>query len=134
MTTNNVQQNPGMSEPTDLSAVNNLNAITTSGYGGPHAVFDINHYKGQMRIPKALIEFNASQGAITGIGYVWVINLIYYNDNNESEMMLLPPTDSTIKSFLDDQMEIFMTTYKPKTLYFPSTGHKIPTTDFVGIY
>jgi endo-alpha-1,4-polygalactosaminidase (GH114 family) len=32
MTTNNVQQNPGMSEPTDLSAVNNLNAITTSGY------------------------------------------------------------------------------------------------------
>lgn len=123
-----------MSEPIDLSSVNNLNAITTSGYGGPHSVFDINHYKGQMRIPKALIEFNASQGSITGIGYVWVINLINYNDNNESEMMMLPPTDTTIKKFLDDEMQIFISAYKPTILYFPATGHKIPIADFDGIY
>jgi hypothetical protein len=134
MTTNNVQQNPGMSEPTDLSAVNNLNAITTSGYGGPHAVFDINHYKGQMRLPGRLIEFNASQGAITGLGYVWAINLIDYNDNNESERMALPPTDIAVKKFMDDQMQIFIATYKPVTLYFPATGHKMLTSDFVGIY
>ena len=134
MTTNNVQQNPGMSEPTDLSAVNNLNAIITSGYGGPHAVFDINHYKGQMRLPGKLIEYNASQGAITGLGYVWAINLIVYYDNNESEIVMFPPTEIAVKKFMDDQMQIFITTYKPVTLYFPATGHKIPASEFVGIY
>ena len=92
MTTNNVQQNPGMSEPTDLSAVNNLNAITTSGYGGPHAVFDKDHYKAQMRLPGKLIEYNAAQGAVIGIGYVWSINLLCFYDNNETERFALPPT------------------------------------------
>ena len=133
MTTNNVQQTPGMNEPTDLSAVNNLNAITLGGYGGPHAVFDKNHYKGQIRLTDRLIEFNASQGAIAGHGYTWVINLISYNDNNVTEMLPLPQT-GTIQTFMDDQMQIFFDTYHPVYLYFPATGHDILAADFVGEY
>ena len=134
MTTNNVQQNPGMSEPTDLSAVNNLNAITTSGYGGPHAVFDKDHYKNQMRLPGKLIEYNAAQGAITGIGYVWSINLLSFYDNNETERLALPPTELLVKQFMDSQMKILIDTYKPVTLYFSATGRTISASEFTGIY
>ncbi len=134
MTTNNVQQNPGMSEPTDLSAVNNLNAITTSGYGGSHAVFDKNHYKGQMRLAGKLIEFNASQGAISNLGYVWSINLIAFHDNYETEMLMLPPTELVVKQFMDAQMQILIETYKPVTLYFPATKHTILASEFIGNY
>ena len=134
MTTNNVQQNPGMSEPTDLSAVNNLNAITTSGYGGPHAVFDKDHYKAQMLLPGKLIEYNAAQGAVIGIGYVWSINLLCFYDNNETERLALPPTELAVKQFMNAQMAILIDTYKPTNLYFSATGNKILASEFEGYY
>lgn len=134
MTTNNVQQTAGMSEPTDLSAVNNLNGIVSTGYGGSHGVFDSNHYKAQMRLPGELIEFNASQGAIVGHGYTWVINLLSYDDANTSERLQLPPTDLTIKHFMDTQMVIFLEKYKPTLLYFPATNHDILAVNFDGTY
>ena len=130
MTTNNVQQNPGMSEPTDLSAVNNLTAITTSGYGGPHAIFDKDHYKAQMRLPGKLIEYNAAQGAVYGVGYVWSINLICFYDNNKTERLALPPSELVVKQFMNAQMTILIDTYKPTTLYFSATESKILASDF----
>jgi|ERR1035437_776846 hypothetical protein len=131
--TTNVQQTAGMLEPTDLSAVNNLNAVTLGGYGGPHAVFDRDHYKAQMRIPNRLIEFNAAQGAVIGHGYTWVINLLAYDDNYVTERLSLPQT-STIKTFMDEQMQIFFEKYKPVYLYFPATDHDILAVNFNGTY
>lgn len=135
MPTNNIQQNPGMSEPTDLSAIDNISPVIKGGYGGPHAVFDKDHYKAQMRLPGRLIEYNAAQGQITGVaGYVWAINLLCYFDNNVTNSMALPPTELAIKKFMDEQMQILIEDYKPRLFYFPATGHTIPADEFDGTY
>lgn len=131
MTTNNVQQRIDVTEPTDLSALNNLNAVTTSGFGGPHQVFDINNYKSHLRLPTRLIEFNASHGAIVGVGYVWAINVIDYNDNFESSIIKLPSTDLDITKFVNDQMVRFINKYNPDVLYFHASRYKIETENFV---
>lgn len=131
MSTANVSQTASLTEPTDLSAVNNINAVITDGYGGPHAVFDKDHYKGQMRLATKLVEFSALQGQLVGIGYVWAINLIAYNDNNVSEMMVTPPTESEVTTFFWEQMDIFIEKYQPKTLYFACSKKQIPIEDYV---
>jgi len=134
MTTANVQQTAGMSEPTDLSAVDNISVTIKGGYGGPHAVFDKDHFKAQMRLSGKLIEFNAAQGTVTGHGYTWAINLLAFYDNNETEMLMLPPTELAVKQFMDTQMGLFFEKQKPVYLYFPATNHDILAVDFNGSY
>ena len=133
MTTANVQQRASITDPTDLSAVNNISAVITGGYGGPHAVFDKDHYKGQMRQTTRLIEFNAAQGQITGHPYCWVINLLAFNDDNITEMLPLPPA-TDLKDFMDQQMAILLEKYQPRLLYFPATNYEILAADFKGEY
>ena len=131
MPTANVSQNASITDPTDLSAVDNINAITTAGYGGPHAVFDKDHYKGQMRMDTKLVEFSALQGVLTGIGYVWAINLIAYNDNNVTEMMALPPTELVVINFFWNQMDVLIEKYFPKQFYFVALNKMISIEDYV---
>lgn len=131
MSTANVSQTASLTDPTDLSSVNNISAIITSGYGGPHAVFDKDHYKGQMRMETKLVEFSALQGALQNLGYTWAINLIAYNDNNVTEMMVTPPTELTVTNFFWNQMDVFIEKLQPKTLYFVYSKKQIPIEDYV---
>lgn len=131
MSTANVSQTASITDPTDLSGVNNINAVITSGYGGPHAVFDKDHYKGQMRLPGKLVEFSALQGTLPGYSYVWIINLIAYNDDNVTEMMTLPPTELAVTNFFWSQMDVLVEKYFPRKLYFAALNKAIPIEDYV---
>jgi hypothetical protein len=134
MPTVNISQNSSLTDPTDLSAVNNTTAVTNAGYGGPHAVFDKDNYKAQTRLEGKLVEFSAKQGTITDRGVVWSIMLIAYYDTLVTEMLDLPQTDPDIKKFFETQMSIFVEKYQPKKLYFPALDQEILVEDLDGAF
>ena len=133
MVTPNISQNSSLTDPTDLSAVSNTAAVTNAGYGGPHAVFDKDHYKAQMRLQTKMVEFNAAQGTIANHGYIWSIILISYHDTLVTEMMGLPSTELVVNNFFREQMEIFIEKYKPKRMYFPALDREIAIEDYDGV-
>lgn len=118
--------------PTDLSAIDNINTIVVGGYGGPHSVFDKDHYKSQLRLDGRLIEFNAAQGAVVGHGYVWAVSIISYGDDNVTETLSWPMTDPDIKKFVKLQMIYFIEKYVVKKLYLASINRDIDLTTAVG--
>lgn len=109
-------------QPTDGNSVNNIQVYITGGYGGPHAVFDKDHYKSQLRTPDSLIEFNALQGALKNLGYVWSINVIQIGDNNTTVSLSWPITDPKLKLFVQDEMNYLINQRYAKKFYLATAN------------
>lgn len=110
-----VNPNP-TAQPTDGNSVNNIQVYITGGHGGPHAVFDKDHYKSQIRIDGELVEYNALQGALTGLGYVWSINVIAIGDNNGTRSLSWP-MPANLKAFVQQEMQYLIEQRYAKKIY-----------------
>lgn len=112
------------------TSVNNIQPVTTGGYGGPHSSFDGNNFKAQARFETKIIELSARQGAVTDHGYTWAVVMIAYHDDNTTQMIAWPPAELAVRTFVTQQMQIFIETYNPKRIYFVASGLDIDPETF----